>query len=111
MYKHVIAAIVAASLLPAGGAGATTPAAHWCRQGDPPLYASAVTTCELAGTVINDYVDVCHESSSCRMRVDSPAPSVHQTINCNRRGSRYTGTVSCEGSRASGIWVRFRDLV
>ena len=111
MYKHVIAAVVVASLLAAAGAGAATPPAHWCRQGDPPVYASAATTCELAGTVVTDYVDVCHQSSSCRIRVDSPASSDRYTITCNRHGARYSGTVFCEGTPAAGIWVRFRDLV
>lgn len=112
MHKHlIISAFVITALAPAAGAGAATPAAHWCREGDPRLYASAYTTCGLAGNVITDYVNVCDERSSCQMRVDSPNSRVRYPITCNRRAGRYTGTVHCQGPADTGIWTRFSALV
>ncbi len=111
MYKYVITAVVTAAIAPVAVAGAAAPAAHWCRQGDPPLYASADTTCELAGDVITDYVNACHESSNCQIRMDSPTPRIRYAITCNRRGGRYTGKVFCEGPADTGIWTRFSDLI
>lgn len=76
MYQHLITAVVIAAIAPAAGAGAATPPALWCKQGDPPIYASADTTCKLAGNVITDYVNVCHEASNCRIHVESPTQRV-----------------------------------
>jgi hypothetical protein len=111
MHKHLISAVVIAALAPAAGAGAATPAAHWCRQGDPALYASADTMCGLAGNVITDYVNVCHELRNCQILVDSPTSRMRYLITCNRRGSRYTGTVYCQGPVDTGIWTRFPALI
>jgi hypothetical protein len=119
MYKHLIcaaviaiSAVAVAAIAPAAGAGAATPAAHWCRQGDPPLYASANTVCGLAGEVVTDYVNVCHpQLLNCQIRVDSPTSRVRYPITCNRHGSRYTGTVYCEGPADTGIWTRFSALI
>jgi len=111
MHKGLISVIVIAALAPAAGAGAATPAAHWCREGDPPLYASAATTCGLAGSVITDYVDACHELRSCQIRVDSLTSRMPYLITCNRRGDRRTGTVYCRGPVDKGIWTRFSALV
>ncbi len=111
MYKYVIAVVLIAVIAPAAGAGAAAPAAHWCRQGDPRLYASADTTCALAGDVITDYVNVCHGSSNCQIRVGSPTPHIRYAITCNRHGGRYTGTIFCKGPADTGIWTRFSDLV
>ncbi len=111
MYKYVIAAVLIAVIAPAARAGAAAPAAYWCRQGDPPLYASADTTCALAGNVITDYVNVCHESSNCQIGVDSPSSHIRYAITCNRHGGRYTGTIFCEGLADTGIWTRFSDLI
>lgn len=111
MYKHLITAAVIAAIAPAADAGAATPAAHWCRQGDPPLYASADTTCELAGNVITDYVNVCGESSNCEIQVESPTQRIRYAITCNRRGGPYTGTVFCEDPADTRIWTHFSDLI
>ena len=107
----IVSAVVIAAFAPAAGAGAATPAAHWCREGDPAIYASAVTACGLAGNVVTDYVNVCHELSNCQMRVDSPASRVGFLITCNRRGRRYTGTVYCQGPASTNIWTRFSALI
>jgi len=111
MSKYVITAVVIAVFALPAGAGATAPAGHWCPQGDPPLYASADTPCTLAGNVITDYVNVCHEASSCQMWVDSAAPEIRYEITCNRHGGRYTGMVFCKGPADTGIWTRFSDLI
>lgn len=111
MYRYLIGAVVIAAVATAAGAGARTPAAHWCRQGDPPLYASADTTCGLAGNAITDYVNVCHELRNCQIRVDSPTSRMRYLITCNRHGGRYTGTVYCQGPTDTGIWTRFSALI
>lgn len=111
MCKYLIGAVVIAALAPAAGAGAATSAAHWCRQGDPPLYASADTICGLAGNVVTDYVNVCHELRNCQIRVDSPTSRTRYPITCNRRGSRSAGTVYCQGPVDTGIWTRFSALI
>ena len=108
MLKHlIISAVVLAAIVPAAGAGAATPAAHWCREGDPPLYVSAGTACGLAGNVVTDYVDVCHEPGSCQIEAEAPASRTHYLMTCVRHGGRYTGTVFCQGPSDSGIWTRF----
>jgi len=112
MHKYLISAVVIAAIAPATGAGAAPAAAgHWCRQGDPPLYASADTTCGLAGNVVTDYVDVCHESRDCQIRVDSPTSRMRYLTTCNRSGGRYPETVYCQGPTGTGIWTRFPALV
>ena len=77
MYRAII---TAAAVLATAAIIATTPAAgsessqgHWCRQGDPALYASIQTTCQLAGNIITAYVSVCHETAKCQLRVNRPA--------------------------------------
>ncbi len=75
------------------------------------LYASADTPCGLAGNVITDYVNVCHERSNCQMRVESPTSRVRYLITCKRRRGRYTGTVYCRGPADTGIWTRFSALI
>ena len=111
MHKCLICAVAIAAIALTSGADATTPAAHWCRQGDPPLYASADTICGLAGNVITDYVNVCHELRNCQIRVDSPTSRTRYLITCNRRGSRSAGTVYCQGPVDTGIWTRFSALI
>ncbi|HXD55807.1 MAG TPA: hypothetical protein VN618_13710 [Solirubrobacteraceae bacterium] len=104
----LIGAVALAALAPATGAGAAAPSGHWCREGDPPLYASPDTSCELAGNVTTTYVNVCRELSRCPIRVAaSPTSSTRYPITCTRRGGRYTGTVYCQGPAGTGIWTRF----
>lgn len=86
---------------------AHAPGVHWCRQGDPPLYASARTGCSLAGRVITDYVNICQESRNCQMRVSSWDSRRPYRVACHRRGSRHSGIVYCHAPAGTGIWVRF----
>lgn len=112
MYKHLMGLVVIAALVPAAGAGAAAPSSHWCREGDPALYASADTACGLAGNVITDYVNVCHGLRNCQIRVDSPTSRMgYVVVTCTRRGPRYVGTVYCRGPADTGIWTRFSALV
>lgn len=106
MRRQLIVAIAAVStIVSVSSALASGP--HWCRQGDPPLYASAHTRCRLAGNIITDYVNVCRESRRCRMTVLAPSSGKRYQIRCHRTGSRYTGTVYCEGQPGAGVWTRF----
>lgn len=109
----LIGAVVIAAFVPAAGvSAAASPVGHWCREGDPPLYASANTTCELAGNVITTYVSACQELSRCPIRVAaSPASRTHYSITCTRRGGRPTGTVYCQAPAGTGIWTRFSTPV
>lgn len=113
MRKLVTAAtaIALAAIAVAAPATARTSGAHWCRQGDPPLYASARTGCPLAGNVITDYVNVCRESRNCLMRVFSPGSRRRYRVTCHRTGRRYTGIVYCEAPAGTGIWARFSALI
>lgn len=101
------AAGVAGSPAVAASTAHAAPAGHWCREGDPPLYASARTSCPLAGHIITDYVNVCRESAACAMPVDLAAAQKSYRITCTRTGPRYTGLVRCEAPGDSSIWTRF----
>lgn len=95
----------AAAIVPAANAPASGP--HWCRQGDPPLYASARTGCGLAGGIVTGYVNVCREARRCEMTVQAPRSRVRYRISCLRTGPRHTGTVHCAGRAGTGVWTRF----
>ena len=118
----VIAVVVAAALAgpattllaiaPAMGAAASSATgAHWCRQGDPPIYASARTGCALAGKIVTGYVTVCKQSRVCRMDVYLRRLHRHDRIHCRRVGTHLSGTVSCRDTTASGIWARFSAVI
>ena len=106
-----VAAIAVAAIAAALPATARTPGAHWCRQGDPPLYAPARTGCPLAGNLITEYVNVCRESRTCLMRVSSPSSRRRYRVTCHRTGGRYGGIVYCEAPASVGIWARFSALI
>jgi hypothetical protein len=106
--KHAvifIAIILGLSL--AGSASAQASGSHWCRHGDPPILASARTSCPLAGNIINAYVNVCNESRVCRARVYSPVTHRRYSITCRSTGSHIYGTVRCQGAASTGISTRF----
>jgi hypothetical protein len=106
MRRQLIIVVAAVStIVPVSSALAS--GAHWCRQGDPPLYASAHTRCGLAGNIITDYVKVCPGSRRCRMTVQAPSSGKRYRIHCHRTGSGYIGTVYCEGQPGAGVWTRF----
>lgn len=102
----IVVAVAAAILVPAASAHASGP--HWCRQGDPPIYASLQISCVFAGQIVTEYVDVCHESRDCHMRALSPATHVRYAIVCDRTGTAgYDGTVDCSATASSAVWTRF----
>jgi hypothetical protein len=116
MYRAIItaAAILAtapAIIATAPAAGSQSSQGHWCRQGDPALYASMQTPCRLAGNIITDYVNVCHESASCQLRVNSPVSLNGYRVACRRAGTRDAGTVYCHGTTGTGVWTRFSSLI
>jgi len=114
MYRAIITTALAVALTivaAAPAAGSESSQGHWCRQGDPALYASMQTTCQLAGNIITDYVDVCHKSAACQLRVNSPAPLRDYRISCSRTGSRDAGTVYCYGTTGPDVWTRFPSLI
>ena len=106
-----VAVLAVAAISAAAPATARTSGAHWCRQGDPPLYASARTGCRLAGKVITAYVNVCHEFRNCLMRVSSPNSRRRYRVACHRTGGRSSGVVYCEAPAGTGIWTRFSALI
>ena len=98
----------------ASNAGVLTPSAdrassagHWCRQGDPPIYASAQATCRLAGRTVTDYVNVCHESRVCRLVVIASTGRTRYRIACHRSGTIRDGTVHCASVPDTRIRLRF----
>ena len=105
--KHLIVVVAAvAGIVPVASAHASEE--HSCRQGDPPIQASPRTSCSFAGTIVTDYVDVCHQARTCHMSVSSsPARRARDRIACRRFGARYTGVVLCTGPAGTGVWARF----
>jgi hypothetical protein len=98
----VVAALLAAPSM-AGAAGS-----HWCRQGDPPILASAGTSCALAGAIVDAYANARRPASGeWAGRVRDPGTGERHRIGCTRRGSATSGTVRCRGERGSGIRARF----
>src|SRR5436305_5006241 len=89
MRKCLMTAAVLAAIAP--GASARPPVGHWCRQGDPPLYASMRTTCGFAGKIITKYVNKCHEARRCRIHVHQPGERTRYRIACRRTGGHVHG--------------------
>lgn len=103
--RWLVVALVAC-LWTATGARAAT-AGHWCREGDPPIYASAQTSCRVAGIAVTDYVDHCHESRSCRVLVQGPGDRAGSRMVCRRTGTIHDGMVRCVGDPRCTVWARF----
>lgn len=101
--KRIITAAVAALSLTAV-APAVASGKHWCRQGDPPILASANTSCSFAGNVYTTWVQR-GKRRVWRERV--LAGSFHwYLITCRRTShiSWYDNTVTCTGPL--DIWFR-----
>jgi hypothetical protein len=107
MKKLLLAGIAASTLVSAVpvGAGAST-GDHWCRHGDPPILASAHTSCPFADKIVSAWF-----SKSCTSRCQGlvRSPTTHKTysITCKLAGSRYTGSIRCHDNSGRGIRVRF----
>jgi len=69
------------------------------------------TTCRLAGNIITDYVNDCHESVGCPLQVDAQDSLSGYRIACRRNGARGAGTVYCHGTTSTGVWARFSALI
>lgn len=109
MRKSLLTAAVVAAIAPS--ASAHTPGAHWCRQGDPPLRASAATTCRDAAKIIDAYVNICHEARHCRIQLTLAEPRVRYWITCRRTGSHRNGFVYCHGPARTHMWTRFSAVI
>jgi hypothetical protein len=109
MRKFLLAAVLIAAIVPA--ASAHTSGAHWCRRGQPPLLASAATTCRAAGKIITAYVNVCHEARDCRLHTYLPDSRVRSRITCQRTGTHLRGFVYCRGPVGKHIWIRFSAVI
>jgi hypothetical protein len=100
-------AAVAVALLAAPAVGGAS-GSHWCRQGDPPILASARTSCALAGAIVDAYANARRPASGeWAGRVRDPGTGERHRICCTRRGDALSGTVRCRGERGSGIRARF----
>jgi hypothetical protein len=96
-------ALLAAGLLALPVASAQ--AGHWCRGGDPALYASDRTSCPFAARVYSKYASRYAPDRRGVMRVWSP--TTHNTYRVSyRRGDR--NIVVFRGRASTGIYVRAR---
>jgi hypothetical protein len=102
------AGVIAAS---APASSAHTRGTHWCRQGQPALLASAATTCQYAGKIIDAYVNVCHEARHCRVHLYMPNSRARYLITCDRTGTHRDGSVYCYGPAGNHIWTRFSAVI
>jgi hypothetical protein len=102
--RAALAALVV--VLASGPSAQAAPGPHTCRDGDPPLQASATTSCRFAARIFTAYDRQLHDSW--RGPVRSPVTGRWYAITCwITAESDYPGWyyVRCEGPR--GIAVRF----
>ncbi len=111
--KRLLAIVVAVFAIGTLSALAATADAstgtHWCRQGDPPIQASTITSCSFAGRFVNGYV-YAGELRNWGGRVYSPVTHKRYWITCRRTGPANFAyeKVTCTG--INGIWTRFAPL-
>lgn len=73
---------------------------HWCRGGDPPIYASGRTSCGFAEGIASAWYSTCGGQGTCVRRVRSPVTHRRYRITC------YFGDlVTCSG--VNGIRASF----
>jgi hypothetical protein len=94
-----------AALALMGAAPAEAAPSHMCRAGDPPIQASARTSCPFAGNMVNAYANG-HAGGRWAGRVKSPVTGRSYRISCRRDDL----VVRCSGARGTGIWARFSSL-
>ena len=80
--------------------------AHWCRGGDPPLYASLHTSCPFAGATITAYAQA-GQARYWRGWVRSPITRGRYLMSCAKHGYGWTGSVSCSEVGHPDVWTRF----
>jgi len=98
----ILIALFGAFIVPTASASAA--GNHSCRQGDPPITASARTSCAFAGKIVTEwYNNGC--TTRCQGVIWSPVTKRNYGLSCSRRGGQYTGTVTCTGP--NGIYARF----
>ena len=102
MKRIITAAVAIAALAVAGPAAASRN--HWCRNGDPPVLASASTSCAFASNALSRYYQA-RGSHYLRARVYSPVTHKSYVLTYRRGGGRWSGDVTATGP--NGIWLRF----
>jgi hypothetical protein len=107
--RTTLLALMAVAVALAAPAMAGAAGSHSCREGDPPIEASARTSCPMAGAIVNAYANRRGPSSGGEWagRVRSPVTGRRYWIACTRTGGRSSGTVRCRGEGRTGIWARF----
>jgi hypothetical protein len=100
------APLVAVSAAAISAFSASARAAHWCRQGDPPIQASDRTSCVFAAVIINHYVWA-GEPRYFRGHLRSPVTHKRYWITCRRTGPSqiWLDRVRCTGP--NGTWTKF----
>ena len=78
---------------------------HWCRQGDPPVLASAKTSCPFAMNAGTRYYQSAGGRHYFRAWVRSPVTHKSYLLTYRRSGGRLGGDVTATGT--NGIWLRF----
>jgi hypothetical protein len=77
---------------------------HWCRQGDPPILASANTSCPFGGKIIDAWARA-DQRGYWAGRVYSPVTHRRYWIACSAHGYP-SPTMFCQ-SYGTNIWARF----
>lgn len=102
----VACVVMIAAIAFAASAHAATPSSHWCRGGDPPLLASAHTSCPFAGATITAYAQA-GQARYWRNWVFSPVTHRFYLMSCHKHGRGWTGSVSCTEVGHPDVWTRF----
>jgi hypothetical protein len=98
----IFGAALVAALAAATPASAST---HWCRQGDPPIQASARTSCALAGAALNRWMNGRLDSRE-SARVYSPTTGRAYRLRYQQRPGEYS-SLRITATGPHGIWLRF----
>jgi hypothetical protein len=104
MKKTVVASAVAAALLVPGTAEAR---GHWCRQGDPPIYASKTTDCDLAGNIVTAYANHHYGERTGTLRARSPLTHKTYRLRFRLHGTGLSAYVVVRGTHR--LYARFSN--
>lgn len=90
------------------GTAAASGGTHWCRQGDPPIFATKWTSCSFAGAVVTKYANrYPTQPKQVYFGVRSKTHKLYR-VGCRRDGApNTTGTITCWGPRGTRIWMKF----
>jgi hypothetical protein len=105
MKRIVLAGLLVLAFASASAAGAS--GNHWCRQGDPPIYASASTSCPFAGRVVSKWFLTCGPVRQCVRNVTSPVTRKQYWITCY---FGHRASVNCYGRPGLKISLSFSGI-